>query len=394
MPTTDLLIAGGGLAAISVIRALRDAGDGRSIAVIAGEAGEPYDRPPLSKQILTGAASSDQIALVRQGEWGDLNVTWLAATAATALDPSALSISVSDGDVWLSDDIVIATGARPRPLPAPLEAPGVLELRTLDDALRLRDGLGPGRRVVVVGAGFIGLEVASSAVERGCEVTVVEAAPVPLARVLGDEVGAWFADLHERAGVRILCSASVASIDGRADRPLSVALGDGTVLTADVVVVGIGVVPDTAWLDGSGLSIEDGVLCDGLGRTSRPHVWAAGDVARWPHPMTGEPARIEQWQSAVEQGRIVGAALAGREVDGNQVPYFWSDQHGHKLQFAGRVGSGHEMHSLGADSLAVIFHDGDVACGLLVVDRPRLLALGRRALADRASLAEVRELLG
>ncbi|MGA0059000.1 MAG: NAD(P)/FAD-dependent oxidoreductase [Planctomycetota bacterium] len=389
---SDLLVVGGGLAALSVIRSVRERGDTRSIMVLAAEEGEPYDRPPLSKQVLTEGMERDAHSLVRPSEIEGLRVEWRNGTRAVALNPEGAVIT-DDGRAWSADDIVIATGAAPRPLPEALRLPGVMTLRTRDDAEVLQARLAEQGHLIIVGAGFIGLEVAASARERGCAVTVIEAAPVPLSRVLGAEVGAWFAELHSSRGVQMRCGRTIETARQASGDRVAMQLSDGESLAGDAVLVGIGVQPTTDWIEQSGIDVTDGVLCDAQGRTSRKGVWAVGDVARWPHPTTGKPMRVEQWQSAVDQGRVVGESLTGGPSAAVQVPYFWSDQHGKKIQFAGLSTPEHEVLHVDRESIAVMFLSEGRAVGLLTVDRPRALALGRRVLAQEGNPDAVRDLL-
>lgn len=342
--------------------------------------------------MLTEGIARDAHSLVRPGEIEGLRVEWHDGTRAVALDPEGV-VTTDDGRSWSADDIVIATGAAPRPLPEALRLPGVMTLRTRDDADALQARLAEQGHLIIVGAGFIGLEVAASARERGCAVTVVEAAPVPLSRVLGDEVGAWFAELHASRGVQMRCGRTIETAGQASGDRVAMQLSDGESLAGDAVLVGIGVQPTTEWIEHSGTDVMDGVLCDAQGRTSRKGVWAVGDVARWPHPTTGKPMRVEQWQSAVEQGRVVGEALTGGPSATVHVPYFWSDQHGKKIQFAGLSTSEHEVLHVDSESIAVMFLAEGRAVGLLTVDRPRALALGRRVLAQEGNPDAVRDLL-
>lgn len=392
---SDLLIIGGGLASISVIRELRDAGDKRSITVLTDEKTPPYDRPPLSKQFLLAQMDEEEIGIFRDGEMASLDVLWKQQYRAVSLDPDELCIGgVDDGRAeaftWSAKDIVIACGARPR---VPLGLGGeVLTLRTLVDARRLRGRFSEGAKVLIIGAGFIGLELASSAHEMGCDVTVVEAASAPLSRVLHDRVGSWFVDFHRRNGVDIRCGRMVQRLSRQGTQSM-VEFDDGLIQTFDTVVAGVGVQPVTDWLEGSGIDLDNGIVCDGRGETSRPHVWALGDVANWPHPMTGARERVEQWQAAVDQGRTVAQALMGKSAEWSSIPYFWSDQHGSKIQFAGRSSKDVELTNPAEDRLAVIFCEGDVGVGIFTVDQPRKLALGRRLLAQGGDLRRLRQLL-
>jgi NADPH-dependent 2,4-dienoyl-CoA reductase/sulfur reductase-like enzyme len=282
---------------------------------------------------------------------------------------------------------VIATGARARQLPGTEERSGVFALRTLDDALAVRAAVEAGGRVVVVGAGFIGAEVAASCREGGAEVAMVEPLAAPLARVLGAEMGAVVADLHREHGVELHLGVGVDAIEGegRAER---VRLSDGTVLAADVVVVGIGVIPNVGWLEGNGLDLDDGVLCDATTLVA-PGVVACGDVARWPNPLYGEVMRVEHWEHALDM-----AAHAARRLlagpDGGEafapVPFFWSDQYDRKLQLAGRVRHDDDLAivagSVEERRFCALYGRGGRVVGALAMNMPAKVIRYRRQIAE------------
>lgn len=331
-------VVGASLAGLYAARELRAQGfDGR-LVVVGAEPHQPYDRPPLSKDFLTGGTDEGGLALTDPEETADLDAEWILGVRARALDARGRTVVLDDGRTLPSDGVVIATGASARRLPGPALA-GVHTLRTLDDARALRAALvrGP-RRVVVIGGGFIGAETASSCAALGHDVTVVEAAPVPLAAQLGAEPAQACARLHASAGTRLLTGVGVTALRGASRGPAaaahitSVELTDRRVLPADLVIVGIGATPRTDWLAGSPLSLDDGVLCDDGCVTALPHVVAVGDVAR------PGGVRAEHWTSATQQPRVaVRNLLAGRTVEtARPLPYFWSDQYGARVQFAGR----------------------------------------------------------
>lgn len=338
-----VVVVGASLAGLRAAETLRSAGHEGDITIIGEERHQPYDRPPLSKQILTGRIEPDGIALPVQD---DLGATFLLGTAATGLDLDRRRVLLSDGSDVGYDGLVIATGAAPRRLPGAPAGPGVHYLRTLDDADSLRRDLQSPEPVVVIGAGFIGLEVACSAAALGRTVTVLEALPVPLERALGPEMGRALMGWHRAKGLDLRAGTAVDAILGDG-RPQAVRLDDGTEVPAGVVVVGIGVSPATAWLEGSGVDVADGVLCDErlrvrCGGRARPEVVAAGDVARWTHPGYGRDVRVEHWTNATEAGEAAARTLLlGDDADPYApVPYFWSDQHGMKLQFVGQTVDG------------------------------------------------------
>lgn len=337
---------GGSLAGLRSAEALRSLGFDGTLTVVGAEKHPPYDRPPLSKQVLTGKAGPEQVALEVDASLG---VRWLIGVAAEGLDLELRRLVLSGGDHLDYDLMVIATGATPRLLPGFAPGKAVYYLRTLDDALGLHQALRAAERVVVLGAGFIGLEVASSAAELGLQVTVVEALSVPLAPAIGEEMGEAIAGIHRRRGVEILTGSPGAKLVAEGP-PARIELGDGRVLEADLVVVGVGVTPETRWLGGSGIDLDDGVVCDErlrvlAGGRAVPGLVAAGDVARWFHVDWGRRARLEHWTNAVEQARAAARTL----LEGDSappycpVPYFWSDQHGLKIQFVGETAQGDEV---------------------------------------------------
>ena len=260
-------------------------------------------------------------------------------------------------------------------------------LRTLADARSLREALLGASDVVVVGAGFIGLEVASTAASMGVRTTVLEAAPTPLTRVLGPGVGEALVAMHRGEGTEVLCGCVIVDRNEH-----GVVLSDGSTIPADIVVVGVGAVPNVDWLDGSGVQVDDGVVCGGDGRSSRAGVWAVGDAARWPNAVTGQHLRVEQWQSAREQANVVAHNLVGRDAVWDSVPYFWSDQCGRKIQFAGRVGADVDIRNDARGPVAV-FGDEDTLVGALVTSNPRLLAELRKRIARRDAWSTAHEAL-
>jgi NADPH-dependent 2,4-dienoyl-CoA reductase/sulfur reductase-like enzyme len=331
-----IVVVGGSLAGLSTARALRNQGFDGHLLIVSDEHDRPYDRPPLSKTFLAGAATEVEIALEAADE--DLHADWRFGVKATALDPSGQRLDLSDGSSIVADGVVLATGASPRRLPGTSGLAGAHVLRSLDDSRSLREDLSSGVRLVVVGAGFIGAEVASTARSLGLDVTVVEAADHPLAGPLGAEMGSVVSSLHADHGVELLCGIGVRGLTG-SDRVTGVALADGRVVDADVVLVGVGVRPNTEWLAGSGLAIADGVICDAFGATSLASVVAVGDCATWYEPALGRHHRFEHWTAARERGAIAAATLlsGGTEFRSGRPPYFWSDQYGLTIQVAGHI---------------------------------------------------------
>lgn len=326
---SDIVIVGGGLAGFKTAEALHVGGHRGSITVLGSEQHEPYDRPPLSKQVLRG--ERDAIFL-HQPHVLELPIHLLTGVAATGLDDHAV---VLEGGERLSfDHAVIATGAKVKTIPAVPQKAGVFYLRTLDDALSLRAAVGEGTTVVVVGGGFIGCEVAASLRLMGASVTLVEPLEALLVGPLGPELAAEMVETHEQHGVTVRAGVGVSGITG-GDHVTGVVISDGTVLAADVVVVGVGVTPDVAWLEGSGVALDDGVLVDAQLRTSVPDVFAAGDVARWDDVALGDRTRAEHWSNATEMAETVAANILGGQAVHSPVPYFWSDQYDVKIQSIG-----------------------------------------------------------
>jgi NADPH-dependent 2,4-dienoyl-CoA reductase/sulfur reductase-like enzyme len=386
-------VVGASLAGLRAVETLRQQGyDGR-LVLVGAEPSLPYDRPPLSKQVLAAEWDPDQILLRPADDYSSLALDTRIGRRATALDIDSRVVVLDDGERISFDGLVIATGCSPRPLPGTPDAAGIHLLRTLDDSLAIRDALEATPRVVVVGAGFIGSEVAATCRMRGLDVTLLEALPVPLGRALGEEVGAACAELHHDHGVDLRVGVAVDGFDGdgRVER---VRLSDGSSVDADLVVIGVGVVPETAWLEGSGLVLRDGVVCDASCFTSAPGVVAAGDVARWHNPLFGTDMRVEHWTNAAEQGVAAARALlagAGAEPFA-PVPYFWSDQYDAKIQFVGVCAPDDEVRivhgSVAERRFVALYGRAGRLVGALALGRPRLLMAYRRLIADRASWAD------
>lgn len=394
-PAPHVVVVGGGLVAATVTRELRRLGHTGAVTVVSDEPEVPYDRPPLSKQVLAGTVTPEETRLLSPAEIDEFGVTLRLGVAATNLDPTAHTIELVDGTRLGYDRLIVATGSRARRLPTVPELSGVHHLRSLTDAISIAEALPGVRRLVIIGAGFIGLEVAAVARTRGIEVTVVETAARPLTRVLGDHAGGLVTDMHEERGVRVRCSVTVAEVVG-GDGVEGILLHDGEFLPADLVLVGVGAVPNIEWLAGSGVDVDNGVVCDERGRTSQTDVFAAGDAARWRNALTGAHVRVEQWQSALEQAVVVADVVMGGTRVWDTVPYFWSDQYNRKLQFcgvAGPVSEGRES----ARGPVVCFADdaGDAGrlVGVLAVGNPRALAQGRRLVAASAPWCEAQEWL-
>ena len=389
---TSIVVVGASLAGLRAAEELRRAGFDGTLTVVGDEPHRPYDRPPLSKQVLAGTWDVDRIPLTVAGDDGldGLNIDWREGIRAMRLDVAARRVALEDGSELVFDGLVIATGAKPRTLPRGGLA-GIHTLRTLDDCLEIRAALdATPRRVVVVGAGFIGAEVAATCRERGLDVTLVEALEVPLERAIGGTIGALTAEIHRDHGVDVRLGVGVDRFEGRG-RVERVHLVDGSEIEADVVVVGVGVVPNTGWLDGSGLRIDDGVVCDAT-CLAAPGVVAAGDVARWPSPRFDRALRVEHWDNAIAMGEHAARRLLGETGVYDPVPWFWSDQYDRKIQLAGIAAGADEMQvvdgSLADRRFAAIYRRGDRIVGVLAMNRPRQVATYRPLIERSAPWAD------
>ena len=394
MTPSSVTIVGASLAGLRTAETLRREGFEGPITMIGGEPHLPYDRPPLSKQVLSGEWAPERAQLTSAEALSEAHIDLRLSTRAAAFDLSSRILTLEDRTTIDVDGLVIATGARCRRLPHTDHLAGVHVLRGLDDVLALRSDLDNApRRVVVVGAGFIGAEVAATIRSLGIEVTLVEAAATPLERVLGDEIGRVCAEIHRDNGVDLRTGVGVESLEG-SGRVERVVLTDGSRIEADVVVVGIGVVPNTEWLEGSGLSLDNGVVCDET-CLAAPGVVAAGDVARWPNNRFGEVMRVEHWDNAVEQGAHAARRLLADDADAEAftpVPWFWSDQYDRKIQMAGRGRPGDEMHlatgSFAERRFAVLFGRAGRLVGVVGFNRPRHVMRYKSMIEDGVSFDE------
>lgn len=344
-PFNHVVVVGASLAGLSAVETLRREGYTGRITAIGAEPHLPYDRPPLSKQVLEGVAQPEMTALRAPAVYDKLDVDWKLGAAATGLDTGRAVVTLEGGEEVPYEALVLATGATVRTLPNPAGLGGIHVIRTLDDCIAVRDELGANPRVAVIGAGFIGMEVAATCRKRGLAVDVIESLPVPLMHTFGPLVGSWCAQLHLDHGVKLHCGMTVASFEG-SGRVEAVKLSDGKIIPAEVVVVGIGVFAETRWLAGSGLELDNGILVDETCATKVPYVVACGDVARWPNPLFGEVMRIEHWTNAIDQGTHAAKRLTRGEAVGPYapVPYVWSDQYDVRIQFFGRTTADDEVH--------------------------------------------------
>jgi len=389
-----IAVIGGSLAGLRAVETLRTDGFDGDITVVNAEDTAPYDRPPLSKKFLSGEWEADRIQLRKPSDIDELGATWLNSTQATALNVAARELTLNTSSVLNYDACIIATGGIARELPQQPHAQGIHQLRTLHDAQGLRAELQPGKKLVVIGAGFIGLEAAATAVARGCTVTVLEGLPAPLIRGLGEDMGTAATAIHATQGVNIRCNVRVQSIETQAGSVTGVRISDATgesVVAADVVLVGIGVAPATQWLEGSGLVVNDGVVCDAHLQAA-PGVFAAGDIARWVNGLYSdlEPTmRVEHWTTAAEQGAHAARnALAYMNntplVPYSAVPFFWSDQFTARIQFLGRSTDAEEIRvvagSVDEGKFAAAYMRAGRLVGVLGVSMPKVVMPSRKLL--------------
>lgn len=386
-----MVVVGASLAGLRAVESARRAGYTGRITLIGGEQHLPYDRPPLSKAFLAEAGASATYYATEEAITVGLQVDLRLGCWATSLDPIAREIQTTSGVVPY-DRVIIATGSAARTPKRLRTVAGVVTLRTLDDATALRTMLCPGSVVVVIGAGFIGSEIASSAAAVGADVTLVEAAPVPLVRAVGDVVGRAISDLHRRHGTRLVCGVQVDQVLGD-DRVTGVRLSSGEILPADVVVIGVGSAPATSWLLGSGIELDardGGVVCDEYLESSVPGVYAAGDVAHWPNTVLDETMRLENWTNASDQAAraAVNAVFPDRREPYGSVPYFWTDWYGQRIQFVGSARADAVTFGSGGphdDRFAALYRRDERLVGVATLNEPRLIMKYRRFIADRGT---------
>ena len=392
-----IVIVGGGLAGAKAAETLRDEGFDGDLTIVGAERERPYERPPLSKEVLRGEKDRETARVHEEGFYAEADIALRLGEAATGLDPAAGTVTLDDGDTLPWDRLLIATGAEPRALPVPGgDLPGVLALRTLGDSARLRDVARAGGRLVVIGAGWIGCEAAASARELGAEVTMVEMADVPLAGVLGATIGGLYADLHREHGVELLTGARLEAVegDGRAER---LRLAGGRTIDCAAVLAGVGVAPRTALAESAGLAIDNGILVDATLETGAPGVFAAGDVANALHPFyDGRRVRVEHWANALNQGPCAARNMLGAGEPYDRLPYFFSDQYDAGMEYSGLASARDEVvirgDAAGRELIAFWVAEGRVLAGMNlnvwdVNDQVQAL-IRSRAVVDPAKLAD------
>ena len=391
-----VVVAGASLGGLRTAATLRSLGYEGRITLVGDEPHLPYDRPPLSKEVLTGEKEPADAALRPPEFYEEQNIELRLGSPAAGIDPGSRTVRLANGEELEYGAAVIATGARARPLPGAEGMPGVHLMRTLDDAAAVRSSLESAQRLVVVGAGFIGSEVAASARSRGVEVVVLEAADQPLAAAVGREVGERCAALHGRYGTELRCGAGVSGIRKAPGGGLAVDLSGGGEVRCDAAVVGIGVIPNTEWLEGSGVETDRGaVVCDRYLRTSLPDVYAVGDLASWDNPRFGRRMRVEHWTNTVEQAvaaarNIIASSNGDDPAPYEGVPYFWSDQYGHRLQLVGLASDDAVFvdDPPGDPALLALYRNGDRFGGAFAIDRVSALMKLRRLLLQDTTFEE------
>ncbi|MCU1546174.1 MAG: phthalate 3,4-dioxygenase, ferredoxin reductase subunit [Homoserinimonas sp.] len=402
----QVVIVGASVAGSKTAQALRTAGYEGTIILVGADTDLPYDKPPLSKQVLSGAMTETENGLLSRETAAQAGIVLKLGAPAVGVDTAARVVTLADGETVPYTTLVVATGVRARPSPWGQPA-GVHLLRTLDDARALRTDLLAGGRLVVIGGGFIGSEVSATASKLGMKVQIVDPVPVPMARILGDETGGVMSALHTRYGVETFFGTGVTDITvdepnaAATGRPtLSVHLDSGEVLTADTVVVGIGTITNHEWLDGSGILVENGVVCDQFCRAvGNPDVYAVGDIARWLHTRHNALVRTEHWTTAVEQAQCVAHNVTHPDDPREFAPveYVWSDQYEWKVQITGRTGALTQL-TLADDSvpdrIAVLYsEDGTHYSGAMTVNWPKALMACRRAVGTGVTITELGETL-
>lgn len=402
----EVVIVGASLAGLRAAETLRTEGFSGRITMVGAEDRLPYDRPPLSKKILAGEWEPERIALRKSEDLDSIDVNWVLGSEATALDVESSVITLANGETVTFDGLIIATGSAARRLPQQPAWRGIHVLRTMDDALALRaeietaevETTRPNPRLVVIGAGFIGLEVAATARSRGCSVTVLEGAEAPMMRGLGIEMGRAAALVHADNGVDMRLGVGVSGfIESVPGRVGGVTLSTGERVDADIVVVGVGASPMTAWLESSGLEIRDGVVCDHFLCAGAPRIYAAGDVCRWFNDLYGREMRVEHWTTASEQGaaaaRNLLAEAGGKDgMPYSAVPFFWSDQFTARIQFLGRAEGDETVHVVFGSpeerAFVALYERQGTLVAALGVSRPRQLMPFRSLIAARAPISE------
>lgn len=400
MAPERMVIIGGGLAGATAAKTLRGDGYAGPITLLGAEGRIPYIRPPLSKEFLLEKADEDTVTVVPEGWYDENDVELILNSRATGIDQAHHTVTLAGGRSLPYGKLLLATGAQPRRIPLPgADLDGVMTFRTFEDSLRLRslikDG---GRRVVMVGSGWIGMELAAAARTYGNDVTLLGLEKIPLSAAIGPKLGGFFQQLHTEQGVNFRLPASAAAIEGRAGRATAVRTDSGETLPADVVIIAVGVVPDTALAEEAGLAMDNGILVDSGLRTSAPDILAAGDVANALHPFTGKHHRSEHWANALNGGKVAAKSMAGQDAQLDVVPYFYTDQFSVSMEYSGfpSLTSGTTPVFRGSmddgSFIAFWLREGEVVAGMSVnhrrVQKPIKALISGRILVDVARLTD------
>jgi len=387
MKTETIVIVGTGQAGGRAAQTLRQEGYTGRVALVGDERHYPYERPPLSKTVLSGAASAESTFLIKPEAFEKLGLDWRPGVRVTAIDREARQVRLSTGEEIAYDKLILCTGGRARTTNLPgADLPGLFTLRTIDDAGALSKVLLPGKRMVVVGGGWIGLEVAATARSKGVEVTVVELMTRLCERTVPAEISRYLSRLHSAHDVRVMLGAGVAGFTSDAEGLTVVTLADGRQLACDAVVIGIGMIPNDGLARDAGLACDGGILVDARCRTSDANILAAGDVAAWYCEWAGRRLRLESWQNAQEQGIAAARSALGLDVVHQPLPWFWSDQYDANLQIYGMADPFHRVVVRGdpeADSFVLFYLDGDQVRSAMGPNAARDLRFARRLIESR-----------
>ena len=396
MSDPGIVVIGAGQAGGWAARTLRDEGYDGAVTVIGDEPYPPYERPPLSKEVLLGREPAESSYLWPEGAFAEWGVALRTGTAARAIDRAAKTVALEGGETLAYDRLLIATGGRVRRLPVDgADLDGVHYLRGIDDSAAIRADLGPGARLAVIGGGWIGLEVAAAARMLGAEVTVIEALDKLCARALTPALSGWLLDLHRGRGVDVRLGAGVEALTGDG-RVSGVRLAGGETVAATAAVIGIGIVPDVALAEAAGLAVDNGIRVDALCRTSDPDIFAAGDVTNHPNDLLGRHIRLESWENAQNQGIAAAKAMLGGETPYREIPWFWSDQYDVNIQLVGLPAGFDETVTRGdreaGGFVEFYMRDGRIY-GAAAIDNPRDIRFARRLMqaekiVDPAALAD------
>ena len=384
----SVIIIGAGQAGLQSIVSLRQSGYPKAITLIGDEAYLPYQRPPLSKAYLSGKMERERLFLKPENFFTDNNVTVKLVTRVASIDAGAKSVTLESGESLAYEDLILATGSRPRRLDlAGRELANIFDLRGMADIDAMRPHFISGKKLVVIGGGYIGLEAAAVAADMGLHVHVLEAAPRLLARVAEPEISAFYDRIHKARGVTIITQSRIEGFVGERDCVSGIQMADGSVIDADIVITGIGIVPNIELAQAAGLTLDNGIVVNDVGQTSDAHIYAAGDCTQHPNDVLGRKLRLESVPNAIEQGKAVASAICGAPKPYHQVPWFWSDQYDVKLQIAGLPTKIDQKILRGDDtsnSFAWFYFSGDKLTGVTAVNRPAEFMAGRMLIEKSA----------